>query len=459
MRVRHVLASTLLCLAALPAQGKVNGSLLRAPEDDPAAAAARRSLPALVVQKVRPAVVHVVVEVDGPRGVFEIERASSGVIVDASGLVVTWHHLVREAQEADDKRLSVQLDDAENTRLPAAVVRVDDATGLVLLHVEPPAGSLAFAPLGADRPMAGESAVVMARPEGKEMLAFAGVASPALSAVTLSGRTLRAEDVFLCDSRNDERCEGAPVFDGDGRLLGLYAAEHVQRDKSEPTLEDLKKPSFGFVVPAAVIRRAFAREFGAAIATNAALAKEPARLASATADAVRRVAPSVVGVWAGHGDWPQVGPEDPGAVQRIAGLGSGVVLSKTGLVVANLHVCQAGSPRIRAGGSTFPAKVVKSNAASNLALLQAELPAGVELQAADCNPDDDAILGARRSSSAPASSPRVAIARAAASRPTRTSATRTVAAPSPTSWGACWASATPARSIRSRWRSPCAAIA
>jgi S1-C subfamily serine protease len=70
------------------------------------------------------------------------------------------------------------------------------------------------------------------------------------------------------------------------------------------------------------------------------------------------------------------------------------VLSQRGLVVTNLHVCKDGAPRIRTpAGTTFPAKVLKTNAASNLALLQAELPAGTTLTAADCNPDDDAILG------------------------------------------------------------------
>ena len=52
----------------------------------------------------------------------------------------------------------------------------------------------------------------------------------------------------------------SPVLriDADGRLLGLYGAEHVQRDKSEPTLEELRRPSFGIALTAAVVRRAFA---------------------------------------------------------------------------------------------------------------------------------------------------------------------------------------------------------
>ncbi len=389
MRPRHVLAPAVLWVSfALPAQGHVNRSLLQAPTDG----AAQASPSAAVVAKSRAAVVYVYVEVDGSRGKFAIERASSGAVVDPSGLVVTWRHLVHEVEGADDKHLFVQLDDAGNTQLPATIVRFDDASGLALLRVTPPAGELACVELGADRPRAGEPVVCVARPEGKDMLAFGGVASPALADIVLDGHTFAAKDVFLTDSRNDERCDGAPVLDLDGRLLGLYAAEHVQRDKTDPVLEDLKRPSFGAVLSAAAMRAAFAKEFAAA--KNATLGKAPPPPASVMADAVRRVAPSVVSVWCGSGDWPQLGGEDPGAVLRHAGLGSGVVVGKRGLVVTNAHICQGDEPRIRGlDGKVFPAKVVKTNTASNLALLQVELPAGAMLTAADCDPDDDAILG------------------------------------------------------------------
>ena len=66
-----------------------------------------------------------------------IERASSGVVVDPSGLVLTWRHLVQEAMGASDKTLYVQFDDAVNTRVPAAVETIDEATGLALLRVTP----------------------------------------------------------------------------------------------------------------------------------------------------------------------------------------------------------------------------------------------------------------------------------------------------------------------------------
>lgn len=393
MRSRSLLThATLWAAVCLPAQGVVNPTLLKVDAGESSSPARTAGLAGLVA-KVRSSVVYVGVEVDGSRGKFVIERASSGFVVDASGLVVTWARLVQEGAGADDKRIFVQLDDAENTRLPATIVRVDDASGLALLRATPPAAGVTAAMLGADQPAPGEPVVVLARPFGKEMPAFGGVASPALSAVTLGGRPFAADEVFLTDSRNDERCDGAPVFDAHGRVLGLYSSEHVRRDQAEPTLDVLKQPSFGVVVCAARMRKAFAKEFAGAKNTTLVKAESNGGL-HANAAAVRTIAPSVVSVWAGEGDWPQLGGKDPGGVMRRDGLGSGVVLSKSGLVVANAHVCTVDELRVRfADGRTFAAKVVERHEPTNLALLRVQLPDGSKVVPAPCNADDDAVLG------------------------------------------------------------------
>jgi hypothetical protein len=86
MRLRPSLVPLALTLAAaaLPAQGDVQPTML-APRADEADAPARRAGPAGLVAKVRPAVVWVAVEVDGARGKFTVERASSGVVAPAQG--------------------------------------------------------------------------------------------------------------------------------------------------------------------------------------------------------------------------------------------------------------------------------------------------------------------------------------------------------------------------------------
>lgn len=391
--VRRPLFVLGLVWASLPAQGVVNRSLLEAPQDDAAMLAVRTPALCLAVQAARPAVVHVEVEVDGPRGAFPLVRSSSGAVVDPSGLVLTLWSLVREAEGAADKRLFVQLDDAERSRLPAVLVRGDAASGLALLRVVPPAGGLPHLRLGVDRSVAGTLLAFIANPEGKDVFVFAGVASPALAAPTLGGRTLPLDGVFLTDTKQDQRGDGAPVVGADGCLLGLFAAEHVGRDQAEPTLEELRRPSFGVVLAAGLIRRTFAAEF--ASAGEASLRTAPAAGAPGSAGAaVAKVAPAVLALRAGPGVGFAPSGDDPGATRRLDGVGSAVVLTANGLMVTNAHLVAKGPVQVLLpDGRAASAKVRKRHAGTNLALLQLELPAGVELRAAGCGADDDLAVG------------------------------------------------------------------
>lgn len=380
MRSPLLLFSALLASAPTPAQGVVNESLLRPPTG-----AAASTWSTQTFESCSRAIVYVAVEVDGPRGSFYVERASTGVLVSAEGHVLTLHRLVAESVGADDKRVKVRLNDASNTELVARIVRSDEATGLALLQVDAPMGAVAFARLAAAAPNYGEPALVVARPEGEELLAFSGVASRALAGLTLDGRRFSPADVFLTDSRNDLRCDGAGVFGADGQLLGVYSTEKVLRDVREPKLEDLKRPSYGVVLQASRARAAFRADLG-----GDAPAGRPAHPWAA---AVAAAAPAVVGVFGGDGAWPAPGGDDPGCVQRRRGLGSGVVATRDGLVVTNAHLCRGDAVRVKVQGRVYDAEVVKKRSGANLALLRVELPAGVSLTPAEFGADDDVQLG------------------------------------------------------------------
>ena len=76
MRSPLLLFSVLLASTPTPAQGVVNESLLRPPTG-----AAASTWSTQTFESCSRAIVYVAVEVDGPRGSFYVERASTGVLV------------------------------------------------------------------------------------------------------------------------------------------------------------------------------------------------------------------------------------------------------------------------------------------------------------------------------------------------------------------------------------------
>ena len=327
------------------------------------------------------AVVHVFVEVQGTPA-FKLERPGSGVVIDPAGFVVTYASLVAEGAHAADKQIFVQLADAARTRLPAHLVATRGVPALALLRVEPPAGvTLTAAPLAEDPPP-GTPAIVVSFHDGEDHVAFAGVTSRAQTSTRVSTGAQPAElprdDILLTDAAIQARNHGAALLDQSGALLGLCSAMWVQPDVREPTLDDLKKPSFGFALPARVLRRVFAEELRS-LPPATPTAPSPEARAAALA------APAIVAVFAGKAARPLLDSGDPYATTRRRGVGSGVVVSKDGLVLTSLHLVDQTGEKADAitltwlDGTTLPADLVRGHFGTNTALLRARLPAGKTL--------------------------------------------------------------------------------
>lgn len=380
-----------LCCSALRGQDGagtpgVNRSLLRAP---PRTAAVAGGPAAGVVAQSRGAVVRVAVEVTGAPRAFRIERPGTGVVVSPDGLVATLWSLVREVEGSSDKRLVVECEGG-GPPLAAELVAGDAASGLALLRVRDLAAPLPAVPLGRAREAAlGDPVLVLGRPDEEGLVAFAGVRTGAQAAPTLEGRPLDTEGIVLTDARIDRRCDGAALLDARGHLLGLCVAEHVRHPVAEPRLEDLLQPSFGFALPVERLRAAFAAHLPPDGGGGAAAAPP-----SPTAAAVAAVRECVVAVHGADGP-PAADPGDPHARRRIAGSGSGVLLTARGLCITNLHlVAGLREPAVTlADGRRFPAEVVDRHLPANLALLQLRLPEGTSVPAAPCGSDADLRLG------------------------------------------------------------------
>jgi serine protease Do len=192
----------------------------------------RRSPVVHVVERVSPAVVYVgtvqVVETRfRGRTLFDdfffgpqeerraVEGLGSGVIIDASGIIVTNEHVIRGASE-----IHVVL--ADGRQLGAEVIGSDSDTDLAVLKVATKE-SLPAAKLGSSSDlMIGETVVAIGSPLGLKKTVTVGV----ISAI---GRTIRHDDLVFNDFIQTDASinpgnSGGPLLNIDGEIIGINSA-------------------------------------------------------------------------------------------------------------------------------------------------------------------------------------------------------------------------------------------
>ena len=194
-----------------------------------------RGLPTLapMLEKVTPAVVNIAVLVKQPeenpmmrdpffRRFFELPdrpsrpqvSAGSGVIVDATkGLVVTNHHVVKDAQE-----VLVTLKDRR--QLPAQLVGSDPGTDVALLRIKP--DGLTAMKLGdSDSLLVGDFVVAIGNPFGLGQTVTSGI----VSALGRSGLSMEGyEDFIQTDASINPGNSGGALVNLRGELVGINTA-------------------------------------------------------------------------------------------------------------------------------------------------------------------------------------------------------------------------------------------
>jgi serine protease Do len=173
-------------------------------ESAPELAAAWASLPAALIERVRPSIVRV-----GGRG-----RSGASGVVWPPGAVVTNHHVVAGATA----EVPVML--ADGRVLAARVVRASRRLDLALLALE--AGVLTPAPIGdSTRLRVGELVFAVGHPWGQPWVVTTGIVS-GLGPVQLPGRRGTAR-LIRSDVRLAPGNSGGPLLDARGRVVGLNA--------------------------------------------------------------------------------------------------------------------------------------------------------------------------------------------------------------------------------------------
>ncbi len=159
----------------------------------------------------------------------------SGVIVDASGLVVTNHHVVEDADA-----IAVILSDER--AVEARVVRVDPTTDLAFLRLADVRGLPAIALGDSDALQPGDFVLALGNPFGVGQSVSGGI----VSAVGRRARGLGLRvPLIQTDAAINPGNSGGPLVDVDGRLVGINTAILTRSGGSV---------GVGFAIPANAVR-------------------------------------------------------------------------------------------------------------------------------------------------------------------------------------------------------------
>lgn len=189
-------------------------------------------------KRVSPSVVSISSTTVNPYDIdHRIERVSgSGVIIDASGLVLTNSHVVFSRQ-----LLTVTLDNG--ITLPAQFVGADPQFDIAVIRIpKPTAGTLPVAVLGdSERVLVGDDVLAIGNPLGLEQTLTRGIVSAVNRMLPGSSWSL-TEPLIQTDAAINPGSSGGPLVDRCGAVVGITTAN----------LPDAQ--SIGFAVPANLIK-------------------------------------------------------------------------------------------------------------------------------------------------------------------------------------------------------------
>jgi len=155
----------------------------------------------------------------------------SGFIIDSEGYVVTNNHVIEDAEQ-----VQVVLEDG--TTLPARIVGTDPRSDLAVLKVESDKTLPAVLFGDSDSVRVGEWVVAIGNPFGLGGTATAGI-------ISARGRDIQSgpyDDYLQIDAPINKGNSGGPVFDTEGRVIGINTAIFSPNGGSV---------GIGFAIPAA----------------------------------------------------------------------------------------------------------------------------------------------------------------------------------------------------------------
>ena len=161
-----------------------------------------------------------------------MERApslGSGVVIDASGYILTNYHVVERAS-------SIRVTFADNTTLLGRQVAGDPINDLALIKVDAPAPLPEIRMAADGDAMLGETVIVLGNPFGLGHSVTVGVLSARNREATYQGQVL-FQDILQTDAAVNPGNSGGPLINVEGDLIGISVAAHSSAE------------NIGFAVP------------------------------------------------------------------------------------------------------------------------------------------------------------------------------------------------------------------
>jgi S1-C subfamily serine protease len=314
------------------------------------------------------------------------ETQGSGVVVDASGLVLTSSDLFEKDAESALVRL------ASGESYTAKVLKISKRKNIALLQVELPEGTTLPAAELADSILAGEYVSVVARPNSSLTLSV-GV----LSAVERQGRVQLASWIHAGHW-------GGALVDRQGRLLGIAVDQPTVAERAD------SESYLGFAAPITSLRSTFEEHWPVGETAAASETTEFGDRRNAVARVVEATQSSLVNVIVSKAKAKESSGFDPFADEgddefEMLGQGSGVIIHESGLAISNWHVVdaamskgggQADDHEVKVtlpDGREFQVQVLSTSRDDDLALLKILLPEGEEVTPVELGDSDALDLG------------------------------------------------------------------
>jgi S1-C subfamily serine protease len=208
--------------------------------------------PAQIYRRRGAGVVTVISYFGSPGNADATAGQGSGFVVSQTGTILTDAHVVTTAGQGSGRTQparKVYVEFSDGDRVPARVVGFDLFDDVAVLHVDPGAHELDAVPLGrSDRVVVGQPVAAVGSPFGNADSLSVGVVSAVHRSIPSYTSKYDLVDAIQTDAPINHGNSGGPLFDAEGRVIGINA--QIRTSGTSSGFEGV-----GFAVPVDSARR------------------------------------------------------------------------------------------------------------------------------------------------------------------------------------------------------------